>query len=45
MTTPPIAYSGPASISVKAIGPMGVGSQGSFLTPIAQVTTLVTFGP
>lgn len=45
VATPPIAYSGPAHVTVKAIGPMGVGSQGSFLTPIAQVSTDVVFVP
>lgn len=45
VTTPPIAYTGPAHVTVKALAPLAVGSQGSFLTPIAQAGVNVTFGP
>jgi hypothetical protein len=41
--TPPISYSGPAHLTVKALAPLAVGSQGSFLTPISQTTVNVTF--
>jgi len=45
VTTPAIAYAGAARFTVKAIGTMGVGSQGSFLTPVAQVSVPLTFTP
>jgi len=45
VTTSRIPYTGPARLSVKAIGAMAVGTQGSFLTPVAQDTVSVTFAP
>ena len=45
VTTPAIAYSGPAHVSVLAIGTLGVGSQGSFLTPGSKAAVTVTFAP
>jgi hypothetical protein len=42
-TTPPITYVGPAHLSVKAIGPLATGSQGSFVTPISQASVKVSF--
>jgi hypothetical protein len=45
ITTPAIAYTGDARLSVKALGPMAVGSQGSFLTPVSQVSVPLTFVP
>ncbi|HWC75420.1 MAG TPA: hypothetical protein VG454_15915 [Gemmatimonadales bacterium] len=42
-TTPSISYVGPAHMSVKALGPLAVGSQGSFMTPMSQTTVRVTF--
>ena len=41
--TAPINYVGPAGVTVKALAPLAVGSQGSFLTPISQTTVNVTF--
>jgi hypothetical protein len=41
--TPPISYAGPAHVSVKALAPLAVGSQGSFVTPISQTSVNVTF--
>lgn len=43
VVTPAIAYSGPAHLTVKAIGALAVGSQGSFITPISQQRIAVTF--
>ena len=43
VTTPPISYVGPARLSVKAIAPLAVGSQGSFVNPISQDRATVTF--
>ena len=45
ITTPPIAYTGSARLSVKALGHMATGSQGSYMTPASQVTVPVTFVP
>ena len=45
VTTPAIAYTGNARLTVKSLGSMAVGSQGSFLTPVTQVTVPVTFVP
>jgi hypothetical protein len=42
-TTPPISYTGPARVTVKALPPLAVGSQGSFLTPMSQTSVNVTF--
>jgi len=41
--TPPISFVGPAHLTVKALAPLAVGSQGSFLTPISQTRVNVTF--
>jgi hypothetical protein len=41
--TPPISYVGSAHATVKALAPLAVGSQGSFVTPISQTTVNVTF--
>jgi hypothetical protein len=42
-TTPPINYTGPAHVSVKAIAPLATGTQGSFVTPISQTSVRVSF--
>jgi hypothetical protein len=42
-TTPPISFVGPAHLTVKAIAPLAIGSQGSFVTPISQTSVKVTF--
>ena len=41
--TPPISYVGPAHLTVKAIGPLATGSQGSFVTPISQASVNLSF--
>ena len=43
VTTPPITYTGAAHLTVKALAPLAVGSQGSFVTPISQRTVRITF--
>jgi hypothetical protein len=43
VTTPPIAHVGPAHLTVKAIGALATGSQGSFVTPISQARVSVSF--
>lgn len=45
ITVTPAAYTGEAWFSVKALGPMATGSQGSYLTPVAQQSVPVTFVP
>lgn len=42
-TTPPISYAGPAHLTVKAIAPLAIGSQGSFVTPISQTIARISF--
>lgn len=43
VTTPPIAYVGPARLTVKAVGALATGSQGSFVTPISQASLSLSF--
>ena len=43
VTTPPITSQGSATLTVKAIAPLAVGTQGSFFTPVSQSSVIVTF--
>jgi len=43
VTTPPITFAGSAHLTVKAIGALATGSQGSFVTPISQARVQVSF--
>jgi len=42
-TTPPIAFTGKANLTVKAIAPLAVGTQGSFVEPVSESTVRLTF--
>lgn len=42
ITTPPLAYAGETWLTVKAVGAMGVGSSGSFFTPVSQRSHTLT---
>jgi hypothetical protein len=43
VTTPPINFTGPANLTVKALATMAVGSQGSYVEPVSQATVHLTF--
>jgi hypothetical protein len=43
VTTPPINFTGPARLQVKALPQMAVGSQGSYVEPVSQTTVSLTF--
>jgi hypothetical protein len=43
VTTPPITLTGNATLQVKAIAQMAVGTQGSYVEPVSQGTVTLTF--